>query len=149
MQSPPLLLSVLLDRGAKLQPDNEVVTMIEGGYHRRSMRSHQVLASCLLRLPRCVFCPFVRVCFRARALFRCTRFLSPSPPDACSQLGPQLRRGSYPQSKRSWHRPLPSPPANGLTGGLRRPPSPGAHRSRRPSWRTRCKSGACSGATGW
>eukprot|EP01051_Picozoa_sp_SAG22_P002838 SAG22_NODE_130_length_18670_cov_12.091379_16_plen_304_part_00 len=43
MQSPPLLLSVLLDRGAKLQPDNEVVTLVEGGkYHRRSLASHMV-----------------------------------------------------------------------------------------------------------
>jgi acyl-CoA synthetase (AMP-forming)/AMP-acid ligase II len=41
MQSPPLLLSVLLDRGASLQPDNEIVTRVEGGYSRLTYAQHQ------------------------------------------------------------------------------------------------------------
>ena len=66
MQNPPLLLSTLLDRGASLQvrapspcpsspaaapllsqprrllgqPDNEIVTLVEGGYHRITYAQH-------------------------------------------------------------------------------------------------------------
>ena len=41
MMNPPLLLSTLLDRGTRMQPENEIVTLIEGGSHRITYRQHQ------------------------------------------------------------------------------------------------------------
>ena len=57
MQNTPLLLSTLLDNGAKMQPDNEIVTLIGGGkYHRITYAQHQTrvwqLASALSKQAR-------------------------------------------------------------------------------------------------
>merc|ERR1719445_21485 len=40
MQSPPLLLHRLLDRGPRLQPNNHVITKIDNGYNYVSYRDH-------------------------------------------------------------------------------------------------------------
>ena len=37
----PLLLKDLMDRGARLQPDNAIITKIEGGYHTSTYAEHQ------------------------------------------------------------------------------------------------------------
>jgi len=41
MMSSELLLSTLMDRGARMQPDNTIVTMIEDGYHEITYSEHQ------------------------------------------------------------------------------------------------------------
>lgn len=41
MMQIPLHMGILCDRGAKLQPDNKIVTKIEGGYHEITYREHQ------------------------------------------------------------------------------------------------------------
>ena len=38
MMQTPLLMSTLMDRGPRLQPDELVVTKVEGGYHTLSCR---------------------------------------------------------------------------------------------------------------
>eukprot|EP00451_Oxyrrhis_marina_P011262 CAMPEP_0204319856 /NCGR_PEP_ID=MMETSP0469-20131031/7327_1 /ASSEMBLY_ACC=CAM_ASM_000384 /TAXON_ID=2969 /ORGANISM="Oxyrrhis marina" /LENGTH=565 /DNA_ID=CAMNT_0051301075 /DNA_START=52 /DNA_END=1749 /DNA_ORIENTATION=+ len=38
----PLLLHTLMDRAARLQPDNLIVTRIQNGYHQRTYAEHQV-----------------------------------------------------------------------------------------------------------
>lgn len=42
MQSPPLLLHRLLDRGPRLQSDNRVITKIDNGYHELSYKQHMI-----------------------------------------------------------------------------------------------------------